>query len=87
MAQCKITILNELTEMQARFLLDLVLQHTAANAGDLERVIQGGIMLDETVNNMGEGGWNDLVAKINFLHRVVGCADHCHDRMDDAATS
>jgi hypothetical protein len=84
MAQRKITILGELTEMQARFLLDLVLQYTASNAGDLERVIHGGIMLEETRDHMGEDGWVGLVAKINFLHKTVGCADHCHDRTDNA---
>lgn len=82
----KITALNELTEMQARLLLDLFLTQIAAEQGDEERTLEGQIMIMETRSHMSPEEYLDMIHRINLLHRTVGCADHCHDKVDDAFT-
>jgi hypothetical protein len=83
----KIGILESLTPMQARCLLNLYLNQAASESGDIERMIEGQIMLSDTQQAMSTEEHKDMINRINLLHRTVGCAEHCHDKVDDALTS
>lgn len=81
----RIGVLENLTPLQARFLLNLYLYRAAIEQEDVERVIFGEIFIMETAVAMTTEERQDLVGRINLLHRAVGCSVECsHTAETDA---
>lgn len=83
-----IGVLEALTHLQARFLLNLYLHRAFVEHDDMKRVIVGEINIMETAIAMTTEERLDMANRINLLHKVIGCAAHCeHTLQADANTN